>query len=84
MSLFSFNVFKGISFCCEAFLEFRFWISVRNFFSFFIFKRESVTVCFHTLLDTDYAGIRRELFNARQNWIILSDFRKMCLVSLYI
>ena len=32
MSLFSFNIFTGISFCCEAFLELRFWVSVRNYF----------------------------------------------------
>ena len=32
MSLFSFNIFTGISFCCEDFLQYRFWISVRNFF----------------------------------------------------
>ena len=32
MSIFSFNIFTGMSFCCEAFLELRFWISVRNFF----------------------------------------------------
>ena len=32
MSIFSFNIFTGISFCCEAFLELRFRISVRNFF----------------------------------------------------
>ena len=32
MPLFSFNIFTGISFCCEAFLELRFWISVRKFF----------------------------------------------------
>ena len=32
MSLFTFNIFTGMSFCCEAFLELRFSISVRNFF----------------------------------------------------
>ena len=32
MPLFSLNIFTGLSFCCEAFLELRFWISVRNFF----------------------------------------------------
>ena len=32
MSLFSSKIFTGILFCCEAFLEFRFRISVRNFF----------------------------------------------------
>ena len=31
MSLFPFNTFTGISLCCEASLELRFWISVRNF-----------------------------------------------------
>ena len=33
MSLFSFSIFTGISFSCEAFLvlELRLWISVRNF-----------------------------------------------------
>ena len=32
MSQFYFNIFTGISFRCEAFLELRFWISVINFF----------------------------------------------------
>ena len=32
MSLSSFNIFTGISFCCEVFLELRLWISIRNFF----------------------------------------------------
>ena len=32
MSLFPFHIFTGISFCCEAFLELRLSISVRNFF----------------------------------------------------
>ena len=32
MSLFPFNIFTGISFCCEAFLELTFSNSVRNFF----------------------------------------------------
>ena len=84
MSLFSFNIFTGISFCCEAFLELRFWISVKKFLSFFILKREFVTVFFHTLLDTDYTGMCRELVKSREKWIILSGFRKMCFVSLYI
>ena len=58
---FSFNNFTGLSFCCEAFLELRFWVSVKKFF-FFILKRAFVTVSFHTLLNTDYTGMRRELF----------------------
>ena len=32
MSLFPFNIFTGIPFCCEASLELIFWIFVRNFF----------------------------------------------------
>ena len=32
MSQFYFNIFTGISFRCEAFLELRFWISVIHFF----------------------------------------------------
>ena len=44
MSLFSFNNFTGISFCCQAFLELRFWISVRNFFLSSYFKENLLLV----------------------------------------
>ena len=63
MSLFSCNIFTGISFSFEAFLKLRFSISVTSFF--FLFRREFVTGCFHTFFDTDYTGMLRELFNAR-------------------
>ena len=83
MSLFSFNIFTGISFCCEAFMELRFWISVRNFF-LSSYLKENLLLVVSIRFDTDYTGMLRELFNARSNWILLSGFRKMCFVSLYI
>ena len=65
MSLFPFNIFTGISFCCEAFLELRFSISVRNFFLSSYLKENLLLVVFHTFFDTDYTGMLRELFIAR-------------------
>ena len=58
MSLFLFNVFTGISFCCDAFLELRFWISVRNFFLSSYLKENLLLVV---------TGMLGELFNARYN-----------------
>ena len=63
MSLFPFNIFTGISFCCEAFLGLRFSISVRNFF-LSSYLKENLFGCFHKFFDTDYTGMLRELFNA--------------------
>ena len=50
MSLFPFNIFTGLSFCCEAFLELRFWISVRNFLLLRNLCKKFVTGCSHTFL----------------------------------
>ena len=58
MSLFLFNVFTGISFCSDAFLELRFWISVRNFFLSSYLKENLLLVV---------TGMLGELFNARYN-----------------
>ena len=51
----------------------------KKFLSFFIFKREFVTVSFHTLLNTDYNGMRRELFNVTVSFhtLLNTDYNGM-------
>ena len=44
MPLFSFNIFADVSFCREAFLELRFWTSVRNLFLSSYLKQNSLLV----------------------------------------
>ena len=46
MSLISFIIFTSISFCCEAFLELRFWIYVKNFLLSSYLKENLLLVVF--------------------------------------
>ena len=65
MSLFPFNTFTGISLCCEASLELRFWISVRNFVLSSYLKENLLLAVSIRFFDTDYTRMFRELFNER-------------------
>ena len=83
MSLFSFNIFTGISFCCEAFLELRFWISVRNFFLSSYLKENLllfVSICFWILIILRYV----ENFSMHAKTGLSSVFLKRCVLSLCI
>ena len=85
MSLFSFNIFTGISFCCEAFLESRFWIPVWNLFLSSYLKENLlfVTGCFHMLFDTDILGCL-ENFSLHAETGLSSVVLERCVSSLYI
>ena len=65
MLLFSFNIFTDISFCCEAFLELRFWISGKKILSFFIFKGEFMENLLCLLIQTKLGCLKNFSMHAK-------------------
>ena len=73
MSLFSFNIFASISFCSEAFLELRFWITVRNFLSWYLKENFLLVVSMRFLVLTILGSLDNFSMHAKTelSWVVL-------------